>query len=105
MAYGHFEDKSIHDPSIRALFSRESLIASDWYQARLDAKIEIDRKLWLRHVAYLESFLAKPNYQSELQRLRIHERLSKAQATLVEVSQPSYRARLVGMLGADPTLA
>ena len=59
MAYGEFEGKSITDPAIRALFTREALIASDWYQARLDAKAGIDQALWKRHLAYLETFLTQ----------------------------------------------
>jgi hypothetical protein len=104
MAYGEFEGKTITDPAIRALFTRESLIASDWYQARLDAKAGVDQALWKRHVAYLETFLAKPNYHSELKRLRIEERIEEAKATLARVSTPAYRASLSGMIGADPAL-
>ncbi len=104
MAYGQFEGKTITDPAIRALFTRESLLASDWYQARLDAKVVVDRSLCERHVAYLESFLTKPNYYSELRRLSIHERHAKAKNTLERVSSPAYRASLVGMTGADPAL-
>ena len=104
MAHGEFEGKTIHDPAIRALFTRESLISSEWYQARLDAKATVDQALWERHIAYLESFLTRPNYQSELQRLRIRERLDQAKATLDHVRSPGYRASLVGMIGVDPAL-
>jgi hypothetical protein len=104
MAYGEFEGKTITDPSIRALFTREALIESDWYQARLDAKVKVDQALWKRHVAYLESFLTKTNYQTELKRLKIHERIATAKSMLAHVNSPTYRASLVGMIGADPTL-
>jgi hypothetical protein len=104
MAHGRYEGKTINDPAVRALFTREALIASDWYQARLDAKVKVDQALWSRHVDYLESFLQRPNYQGELERLQIHERIGKAQATLQQVSSPAYRASLVGMIGADPAL-
>ena len=104
MAYGYYEGKTITDPSIRALFTRESLISSDWYQARLDAKAGVDQALWKRHLAYLEGFITKPNYQSELKRLKIEERIAKAKDTLAHVSSPAYRNSLVGMIGADPAL-
>jgi phosphoenolpyruvate carboxykinase (diphosphate) len=104
MAYGQYEGKNLHDPAIRALFTRDALLASDWYQARLDAKAKVDQALWKRHLDYLETFLAKPNYQSELKRLRIAERIQAAQASLAKVSSPAYRAGLVGMTGADPEL-
>jgi len=104
MAYGEFEGKTITDPAIRALFTRETTMASGWYQARLDAKVKVDQNLWKRHIAYLEGFLAKPNYQSELERLGIHERIATARATLDHINSPAYRASLIGMIGADPEL-
>ncbi|MBJ7425065.1 MAG: hypothetical protein JHD23_11300 [Akkermansiaceae bacterium] len=104
MAHGHYEGKKITDPSIRALFTREALIDSDWYKARLDAKAGVDQALWKRHLSYLESFLTKTNYQSELKRLKIHERIAQANAMLDHVNSPTYRASLVGMIGADPAL-
>ncbi len=104
MAHGHYEGKKITDPSIRALFTREALIDSDWYKARLDAKAGVDQALWKRHLSYLESFLTKTNYQSELKRLKIHERIAQASAMMDHVNSPTYRASLVGMIGADPAL-
>jgi hypothetical protein len=68
------------------------------------AKAGIDQALWKRHLAYLESFLGKPNYQSEIKRLKIHERIAKAKSTLEHVCSPAYRESLVGMIGADPAL-
>src|ERR1019366_8056853 len=35
MAYGEYEGKRADDPRIRTLFTRESLLASDWYRERL----------------------------------------------------------------------
>ena len=104
MAYGEYEGKTITDPSVRVLFTRETLISSAWYQARLDAKASVDQALWKRHLAYLENFITKPNYQSELKRLKIQERITKAKATLAHVSSQAYRDSLVGMIGADPAL-
>lgn len=80
------------------------MLASDWYQARLDAKVAVDKALWDRHIAYLEAFLAKPNYQSELRRLRIQERLNKAKSVHNYVHSPEYRESLIGMIGTDPEL-
>lgn len=104
MAYGEFEGKKISDPEIRSLFTRESLLASDWYKARLDAKASVDQALWTRHLSYLEEFLGKPSYQSELKRLKIESRITKAKEMLAQVTSPEYRASLVGMIGTDPEL-
>ncbi len=104
MAYGQYEGKDLKHPDIRAMFTRESMIASDWYQARLDAKVTVDQALWDRHIAYLENFLQKPNYQGELRRLRIQERLNTARAFREHVRSAEYRESLNGMLGTDPEL-
>lgn len=104
MAHGQYEGKDLKHPDIRAMFTRESMIASDWYQARLDAKVAVDQALWDRHIAYLESFLAKPNYHSELRRLRIQDRLNTAKAMSDHVRSADYRKSLVGMIGTDPEL-
>jgi hypothetical protein len=43
MAHGEHEGKNLRHPDIRALFTREAMLASDWYQARLDAKVTVDQ--------------------------------------------------------------
>ena len=63
------------DPAFRALFTRESVLASDWYAARLAAKQRHDIQLWRNHATYLENFLKKKNYAEEAQRLGIREKL------------------------------
>lgn len=98
MAKGTFEGKSIEDPAIRALFSRESLINSDWYKERLWIKQERDMALWRRHVAALESFQASraagtPNLAG---------RLAAAREELSRVGTSEYLSSLVGTIGADP---
>jgi hypothetical protein len=97
-------DISLLVPEVRALFSQDALLDSDWYKARLDAKVAVDGALWKRHISYLENFLNKPNYQSELRRLHIHERLSKAKTTCEYVHSAAYRESLAGMIGTDPEL-
>ena len=101
-------------PGRQLIYRRERLVTQylrvgfsedgTWRTFSIDAKAGVDQALWKRHVAYLENFLTKPNYQSELKRLRIQERITEAKATLVHVSSPTYRASLVGMVGADPAL-
>jgi hypothetical protein len=104
MAHGQYEGKDLKHPDIRAMFTREATLASDWYRARLDAKVRVDLAMWKRHIAYLESFLEKPNYQSELRRLKIGERLDKALSMHRHVQSAEYHESLVGMIGTDPAL-
>ncbi len=58
LAHGSFEGMRIDDPKFRALFARETMLASDWYQERLRVKQERDIALWQRHAAALEAFRA-----------------------------------------------
>lgn len=102
MATGHFEGKDVHHPEIRAMFTREYLLASDWYLTRLKIKQERDIRLWQRHVAYLKTFLSKTGNTEEAERLGLSHRLEEAVKELARVSSKDYRELLIGTLGADP---
>ena len=102
MAYGEYEGKDAHHPEVRALFTREALLASDWYRERLAVKQQRDIELWRRHVRALGEFLAQPSHRDEADRLGIAERLARAKAELERVSAPDYSAALEGTIGADP---
>jgi hypothetical protein len=87
------------------MFTRESLLASDWYAARLAAKQKIDRRLWLRHVDYLEKFLKRASHADEAARLGVAAKLERAKKTLAEVESPDHLKKLSGTLGAEPVEA
>ena len=53
-----FEGKDLNHPELRALFRRDTLLASDWYARRLAAKQAVDVALHERHARYLEQYLA-----------------------------------------------
>jgi hypothetical protein len=99
-----FEGKRLGDPAIRSLFTREHLLDSAWYEERLRAKQEVDTRLWTRHVAALEEFLARANYADEAERLGIRRRLEQARLRLAAVRAKDYPGTLHGTLGADPCL-
>jgi hypothetical protein len=102
MASGAYQGKDAHDPEIRAMFTKEHLLASDWYHQRLETKQQRDRALWDKHVANLEAFMKRKNYEAEIKRLDIERRLQKARSELARVSSPDYLQQIVGMIGADP---
>ncbi len=91
MAHGDWEGKGIDHPEVRAMFSREAVLESDWYQERLRAKQARDIALWTRHIAALQSA-----------QLPMPERLADAHAQMARVSSPAYLTELVGTIGADP---
>jgi hypothetical protein len=100
----HYEGKTLDHQDIRALFTRESVLASDWYRARLAAKQRVDERLWQRHVDYLEKFLLNPSYAGVAERMGIAQRLEDARAKLAEVQSPGYADSLAGMTGAEPAV-
>jgi phosphoenolpyruvate carboxykinase (diphosphate) len=102
MAYGEFEGKTLSSPEVRSLFTREALLSSDWYAARLDAKQKVDIRLWRQHVAYLEDYLDRPTYVDAVARLNLKSRLTHAKTVLRQVEAPAYRQTLNGTIGTHP---
>ena len=104
MRDGQFEGKRLSDPGIRALFSHDQVLASEWYGERLRARQALTTRQWRRHLAYLEKFLAKPNYSDEAGRLGIPARLEAARLENARVNSPAYLTELRGTLGAEPAI-
>jgi hypothetical protein len=102
MLYDQWEGKDLAHPELRALFTREALLGSDWYAARLKAKQQIDQALWSRHVDYLQRFLKKTSHADEALRLGIRDRLAPARLPLNELHRRSIWSKLRGTLGAEP---
>ncbi len=102
MLHDQFEGKGLDHPDIRARFTREYLLASPWYAARLAAKQKVDRQLWRHHVEYLNSFLRRPSHADVAAAMDIASRLTQARKTLEQVESPDYLRQLVGTLGAEP---
>ncbi|MDZ7637233.1 MAG: hypothetical protein U5J83_03120 [Bryobacterales bacterium] len=103
MMHGVYEGMTVDSPELRAMFTKEALIGSDWYRERLEEKQRRDIALWRRHVAALEA------YQQSVhgQRNRVFEsdgQLATARARLAHVSAPAYLEELLGTIGADPAL-
>ena len=105
MAEGSYQGKDVHAPEIRELFSRESLLASEWYNKRLVTKQKQDVALWQRHCAYLESFLRKRAGSNWCVELDLNNRIEQAKKMLATVGSPAYLETLTGTLGTDPSVA
>lgn len=100
----HYEGKTLADPQIRALFTRESVLASEWYRARLRAKQGVDARLWERHANYLEKIVRNPGYAGVVERMGLASRLESVRAKLAEVHGAGYLESLAGMTGAEPAV-
>ncbi|HWA25227.1 MAG TPA: hypothetical protein VG734_06080 [Lacunisphaera sp.] len=102
MAHGNCEGKGLDAPEVRGLFTREALLASDWYAARLKAKQSADIALWTRHVQTLEEFTNNPANGAVTGRLGLANRLAAARAELARASTSAYLDSLRGTLGRQP---
>jgi len=105
MRDGRFEGRDLTHPEIRALFSPESALASEWYRDRLRARQTVAVRQWRRHLAYLEKFLTRPNYADEAARLGIPDRLAEARREHARVAGAGYLEELRGTIGAEPAIA
>jgi hypothetical protein len=102
MANGDYQGMGIEHPDIRAMFTRESLLSSDWYRTRLRVRQRHEIQMWKRHCAALREFMQRPGYEPVVERLGLGERLEYAERQLRTVSAPDYHRELSGTLGADP---
>ena len=96
---------TLASPQFRALFERENILASDWYAARIDAKVERDRKQAEASIRSLTRFTTTPGNEGVTERLDVGARLEAARARLDKAASPGARERLVGTLGLQPELA
>ncbi len=104
MVHGHFEGKGLSDPAIRALFNRETMLASDWYRARLVARRDRGLAHQRRMMGDMEEFLRRSEYKTVADRLDIEARLLRARDRLLFIESPDYLAQLEGTIGAEPAL-
>ncbi len=83
------------------MFTRESLLSTNWYRDRLRAKQSIDIALWTRHTQALDAFLASgmPAPQIDWKC-----RFDQAGEQLRWVKSDTYLAELLGTVGADPSV-
>ncbi|MFO0892364.1 MAG: hypothetical protein U0790_24895, partial [Isosphaeraceae bacterium] len=89
MADGQFEGKDVRHPDIRAMFTREALLSSRWYQERLAAKQAHDQTLWKRHLASIKAALDDlRDHADSLHELERRRKIACAQ--LETVSDPAY---------------
>jgi len=87
MAHGSYAGMGVDAPEVRGLFTRQAMLASDWYAERLRVKQDRDIALWTRHVSALTAAGLSP---------------AEASTQLARVSSPAYLHELQGTIGADP---
>jgi len=103
MARGQYESKTAKDPEIRQLFTYEAMARSDWYQERLDKKLEIDRSRWERARNYLDRFEKEPLNRELTQTLNTKRLRRTIEESAAWLGGDAARQAAFGRLGADPS--
>lgn len=105
MAHGEYEGRGLNDPAIRELFNPATILDQDWYKARLDTRVKVNKRLNEKHIEYLEAFLEDDAEEHDPSTIElVKERLALAKVRLAEIIKPDYLQSLVGTIGADPML-
>ena len=102
MANGSYNGKTINDPDVRKLFTRDYLIQSEWYQQRLAAKQQRDVKHWEQMAGNIRGYLAQANHYDFASELDLKSRLEFAERKLAEAGDTNYLASLQGTTGLEP---
>lgn len=102
MKDGTYEGKTIDDPEVRKLFTRSSLIESNWYKRRLEAKQAAD----IERLERLQNAIADARHGDrtlhERDFVRLDQLAKHAERDLENCRSPHYLERLRGTIGLDP---
>ena len=90
---------TLDDPELREMFTRESVLASDWYAERIDAKQAEAVRRAERGIAHLEQFMADPRNASACEEIDVQARLDQVRKFHDRAVTAEYRQQLVGTLG------
>jgi hypothetical protein len=101
MAHGVYEGMGVEHAELRAMFTREHVLESEWYDERLRVKQQRDVALWRRHIAALEAFGATPALAAG-GHVDAAALLASARQQLARVDSAEYLGELTGTIGADP---
>ena len=105
MAEGNYKGKTIEASEIRQLFSRDALLESDWYKARLQEKRKRDTNHWKAFEQRIESILAEPDETDLVSSLNLPVRLAYVKKMRIRAESANYESELIGTTGCDPMRA
>jgi hypothetical protein len=105
MRDGSWNGFGLDSPEVRSMFTRENLLASDWYRARLRAKQMVDHQLWRRHAEYLAEYCSRATHSAVTERLNLKQRMAFALEQMNACDSKEYLDSLEGTIGVDSTLA
>jgi hypothetical protein len=101
MAQGTWNGQTENDPAFREMFTREAVLASDWYKERLARQQRVEMKTLDRHGDYLQKKISDYAPGSP-QIADLNRKLAYVKAEKARVSSAAYLEFLQGTIGADP---
>ena len=94
MATGRSQEGwTVRSPELRAQFTRDSVLTSDWYAERLAAKQSYDIEHYQRAAEGLERFQSGATNADTVERLHVQRELQAIYAGLARVSKPGLPRR------------
>ena len=96
------EGWQLESPEFRELFTRESVLASDWYAERLAAKQAAASGRAAAGLAAIQKFVTTPGNEEPTARLGMPARVAAAQAEVERLSGAEFAEQLVGSSGSTP---
>jgi hypothetical protein len=104
MAEGKWNGKSINDPTVRSMFTREATLSSDWYKARLKERQRVEKKLMQRHLMALDEIINDSTRSRTVERMNLTQRRVWVTKQLEEIESESYLEQLIGTTGTQPEM-
>ena len=102
MAFGEYEGLTEGSPEFRCMFTREAVLASDWYQERL----EVAQTRAVRRCERLHRHIAETRTRDKTgevtARLGLQGLAERVHAEMERVRAPAYLEFLNGTIGAQP---
>ncbi|HEX7462399.1 MAG TPA: hypothetical protein VF317_09520, partial [Dermatophilaceae bacterium] len=96
------EGWGLDSPEFRVMFTREAVLASDWYAQRLDAKQAAASSRADAGLAAIERFVSTAGNEEPTARLGMPERVEAARLAAQQLASAEYRDQLVGTTGSTP---
>lgn len=88
MATGHTQDGlTLDDAPFRELFSRDSVLASDWYEERVSALREVELARLKRSLDSIDAFTANELHGATAERLGLAARRASVESRIEELNQ------------------
>ena len=92
----------LDSPEFRVMFTREAVLASDWYAQRLDAKQAAASQRADAGLAAIEKFVSTAGNEEPTARLGMPTRVEAARVEAARVASTEFREQLVGTAGSTP---